>query len=146
VTQNDLRGFLPDDPDRLQSDFVRQALDARSDLEKFMGFFHDDATIAIVGGIYDYAFSGVYRGRENILALLRRIDAEIEMSDHRILNLVVDGDKIALRRSTLVRHRGTAAARRLILGNLATMRDGKVAELHEYVDTAWLKKMSGADD
>jgi ketosteroid isomerase-like protein len=146
VTKRDLSEFLPDVSGRPQLDFVREVLEARGDYEKFLDFFVDDAVLTVVGRIYDYAFSGVYRGRENIHALLRRIDAEIEMSDHKILNLVVDADKIGLRRSVLVRHRGTAAARRLILGNFVTMRDGKIAELHEYVDTVWLKKIAGEGD
>ncbi|HUO55548.1 MAG TPA: nuclear transport factor 2 family protein, partial [Rhodoblastus sp.] len=126
MTPRDRSEFLPEEPDRPIHDLVREALAARDDYRRFMEFFREDASVVIVGRIYDYLFSGTYHGRDNIFALLRRIDGEIEMSDHKLHNLVVDGDKVALRRSVLVRHRGTAATRRLILANLATLREGRI--------------------
>nr|WP_272884840.1 nuclear transport factor 2 family protein [Candidatus Rhodoblastus alkanivorans] len=146
VTQQDFSEFFPEDPHRSRHDLVLEVLTARADHARFIEFFHEDAIFTMAGHIYDHLFSGVFRGRENILGLLQKIDAEIETSDPRILNLIVDGDKIGLRRSLLVRHRGTAAAGRLVLGDFAILRDGKFAEVFEYVDTGWLKQLSGEDD
>lgn len=146
MTSRDFSKFFPGDRDRSTHDLVHEVLFARADHAKFIGFFHDDAVFTVIGQIYDYLFSGVYRGKDNILDLLRRIDAEIEMTDHKILNLVVDGDRAGLRRSVRIRHRGTAASRPLIVANFVAVRDGRIAELYEYVDTVWLKQMSGDDD
>lgn len=146
MTSRDFSTFFPDDRDRSTHDLIQEILFARADHAKFMSFVQDDAIFTMTGQIYDYPFSGVYRGKDNILDLLRRIDAEIEMSDHRILNLVVDGDRAGLRRSVRIRHRGTSAARPLIVANFVTLRDGRIAELYEYVDTVWLKQMSGDAD
>ncbi len=146
MTSRDFSKFFPSLPDRSTHDLVQEILAARHDHIKFLGFFHDDAVFTMTGEIHDYPFSGVYRGKDNILGLLRRIDAEIEMSDHKILNLVVDGDRAGLRRSLRIRHRGTSASRPLVIGNFVTFRDRRIAELYEYVDTIWLKQMSGDAD
>lgn len=146
MTSSDFRNFFPSLPDRSTHALVQEILAARHDHMKFLGFVHDDAVFTMTGAILDYPFGGVYRGRDNILDLLRRIDAEIEMSDHRILNLIVDGDRVGLRRSLRIRHHGTSASRRLVVGNVVTFRDLRIAELYEYVDTAWLKQLSGEGD
>jgi ketosteroid isomerase-like protein len=131
VTSRDFSQFFPSVPDRSTHDLVLEILAARHDHMKFLGFFHDDAVFTMTGEIHDYLFSGVYRGKDNILGLLQRIDAEIEMSDHKILNLVVDGDRVGLRRSLRIRHRGASASRPLVVGNFATFRDRRIAELYE---------------
>lgn len=146
MATHDLSGFLPTNPESSKYELVGEILSARADLAKFADYVQDDAVFTFVGNICDYSFSGVYRGRKSILDLLRRIDVEVELSDHKILNLVIEGDRFGLRRSTLVRHRGTSATRVLTLGNFVTLRDGKIAEGYEYVDTSWLRKMAGEED
>jgi ketosteroid isomerase-like protein len=146
VKSRELSDFLSANPDRSVHELVRDILLARADYAKFATYLQEDAVFTFVGHICDLSYSGVYRGREQILDLLRRIDAEVELSDHKILNLIVDGDTFGLRRSTLVRHRGTSATQLLVLGNIVTLRDGKIAEGYEYVDTSWLKKISGEQD
>ena len=115
----------------------------RSQPEKFIEYFHDDAVWHVIGKCWDYSFGGDYRGHAEILALIRRIDGEVALSDHRILNIVVEGDTIAIRRTASVRHHGTAAVEKLVIGNFARFRDDKIAEAWEYLDTCWLQRMSG---
>ncbi len=146
MTSRDFKDCFPALLDRPTHDLVQEILAARHDHMKFLGFVHDDAVFTLTGAILDYPFGGVYRGRNNILALLRRIDTEIEMSDHKILNLVVDGDRVGLRRGLLIRHRGTSASRPLVVANFIIFRDRRIAALHEYVDTTWLKQLSGGAD
>jgi ketosteroid isomerase-like protein len=138
--------FMPESSHRRTRELISEVLWAHADPAKCAQYFHDDGVFCIIGRICDYSFSGVFRGRRQITDLFRRIAGEVELSDHRILNLVIDGDQVGLRRSVVVRHRGTAARTRLILGNLVRMRDGKIAEVHEYADTAWLKRLSGDED
>ncbi len=70
----------------------------------------------------------------------------MELGDHKILNIVVDGDMVAVRRSVEARHYGTSAFARLLVGNLLRLREGKIAEAYEYVDTCWLRRLSGEED
>jgi ketosteroid isomerase-like protein len=132
-----------DHPFAATRDLVMHAHRKRYDLAAFLAYFQDDCTFQIVGRVPDYPFSGVHVGKAGVGALLRRIDAQIEQTEDRILNLLVDGDRVAVRRSVVVRHYGTAARTRLVVGDIFTLRDGKVAEIIEYVDTAWLKTLTG---
>jgi ketosteroid isomerase-like protein len=125
---------------------VGEILSARSVPRKIIEYFHEDSVFHVIGTSHDYSFSGDYAGREQILDLFHRIDTDIEMQDHRILNIIVDSDNVALRRSTLVRHRGTSARARLLVGNFVRFRDEKIAEIYEYVDTCWLKRLSGDEE
>jgi ketosteroid isomerase-like protein len=116
---------------------------ARWDHEAFVEFFREDCAFRIIGQVPDYPFSGVYVGKRGVRDLLRRIDDQIEMTDGKILNLLIDGDQVALRRSVVVRHHGTAARTRLFVANVITLQDGRVREICEHIDTAWLKKLAG---
>ncbi len=146
MTSRDFKDCFPALLDRSTYDLVQEILAARHDHMKFLDFCHHDAVFTFTGGIRDYPFSGVYCGRDNILDLLRRIDVEVEMSDHKILNLIVDGERVGLRRSLRIRHRGTSASRTLVVGNFLTIRGWRIAALSEYVDTTWLKQLSGGAD
>jgi len=145
VAGQELSELLPDRERSIRLFFEEFYGAARYDYAKLVNLLHDDAVVTVVGDVFDYPLSGVYRGRAQILDFLRRLDGEIERSGQKILNLVVDGDKVGLRRSVVIRHHGTAASRLLTLGALAVFRDGKVAQLHEYVDTSWLKQVLGED-
>jgi len=124
---------------------VLQAFQLRSNPREFIDYFHDDATFHMIGRTVDYSFGGVYRGKNQILDLLLKIDSEVELSNNKILDVIVDNDTIAIRRAICVRHHGTAAARALTLGNLVHLKDRLIADVFEYVDTSWLKELSGED-
>jgi ketosteroid isomerase-like protein len=145
MAAQDLSELLPYSDCSIRAFFSDFFLAARDDHAKFATLLHDDAVITLIGDVCDYPLSGCYRGRQQIFDLLRRIDREFERSGHKILNLVVDGDKVGMRRSVVIRHRGTAVCRLLTLGAFAVVRDGKLAELHEYVDTTWLKQILDSD-
>ena len=111
-----------------------EALVARAEPQKFVEYFHEDACIRLIGQHRDYRFAGDFRGRTQILDLCRRI-----------LSLVVDGDKVALRRSCLARHHASGGEQRLTMAALMKFRDLRIAEGVEYADTTWLKRMLGED-
>jgi hypothetical protein len=131
------------DPFAPTRELIYQLHQARFDHEAFLGFFCEDCRFRIVGQVPDYPFSALYVGKSGVRALLERIDGQVELTEGKILNLLIDGDRVALRRSILVRHHGTAASIRLVVGNLIVLRDAKVLELSEYIDTDWLKKLAG---
>jgi len=114
---------------------VAQALASRADVDVFLSFFHDDAVFHMTGCVADFSFAGVYAGKRAIRAMLRRIDVEVEFSDAKILNLLIDDDRIALLRGARARHRGTAARIDLVASNFIRFKDLKVCEIHEHFDT-----------
>jgi ketosteroid isomerase-like protein len=143
MTALDRSMFLPKTAHQGTRELVVAALAARSDPAKYVQYFHEDAVLHMIGRVCDYSLSGDFRGREQILGLFRRIDAEVICSERTILGLVVEDGKAALRRSVVVRHRGTSASAKLIFADLVRVRGDKIAEMFEYADTAWLKRLSG---
>jgi len=138
--------FLPETANERTRELIVEALQARADPAKCVEYFHEDAVFYVLGRICDYSASGVFRGRDQILDHFRRINSEVECSERKILNLVVEGDKVGVRRSVVVRHHGTAAVSRLIFADFVKFRGEKIAEVFEYADTAWLKRLSGDED
>ena len=137
--------FLPEYVHQGTHDLVVAALEARPDPKKYVEYFHEDATYHMLGRLCDYSLSGVFRGRKQILNLFRRIDTEVICSERTLLGLVVEEGKAALRRSVVVRHRGTSAVAKLIFADLVKVRGDKISEMFEYADTAWLRRLSGDD-
>ncbi|MCW2317750.1 Ketosteroid isomerase-related protein [Rhodoblastus acidophilus] len=135
--------FLGEDPRAAIRDLVGQAYATRFDLDTFLGFFHEDAVFHIIGRVPAYPYSGLYVGKPAIRAALARIDGDIEQTDGRMLNILVEGDTIGIRRRNSLRHRGTAARLDIMVGNLIKFRDFKITELYEYIDTSWHEKLAG---
>ena len=138
--------FLPETANGRTRELVIATLESRADPAKCVEYFHEDAVFYVLGRLCDYPASGVFRGREQILGHFRQIDSEVECSERKILNLVVEGDKVGVRRSVVVRHHGTAAVSQLIFADFVKFRGEKIAEVFEYADTAWLKRLSGDED
>jgi hypothetical protein len=120
-----------------------EAMRTRQRPDEFIRFFHEDAVLHMVGDRRDCPFYGVYRGRAQILGLLRAVDAEFERQDHRILGAVIDGDSIALRRLVELRHRGSSQSAQLVIGHVARTRDGLIEEVFEFGDTERMRRLMG---
>jgi ketosteroid isomerase-like protein len=143
MTALDTSRFLPKTAHQGTREVIEAALAARPDPAKYVQYFHEDAVLHMIGRMCDYSLSGDFRGREAILGLYKRFETEVICTERTILGLVVEDGKAALRRSVVIRHRGTAARAKLIFADLITVRGDKIVEMFEYADTAWLKRLSG---
>lgn len=143
-TLSDFAAFLPADPHLALRARLEAAFGPQATIESLLAACAADVALTMHGHRSHYAFSGVYRGAEAIRGLRRRMDGEIAISDRQILNLMIEGDRFALRRGVNARHHGTAATQRLAIANFGRVENGLIVELHEYADTDWLNKMSDA--
>ncbi len=134
-------GFVPPESNPLLRARIGQAVPMRARPDDFIRYFHEDAVLHMVGDRRDCVFYGVYRGKAQILNLLRDVDAEFEREDHRILSVVIEGDTIALRRLVELRHRGTSQAEQLVIAHLIRTRAGLIQEVFEYGDTATMRRL-----
>lgn len=141
---SDLADFLPPDPHGALRARLDAAFGPQATLDSLLALCRDDVALTVHGRPSDYILSGVYRGRDAIRDLRRRMEGEIAVSDRQILNLLIEKDHFALRRSVSARHHGTAATMRLAIANFGRLEDGLIVELHEYVDTDWLNKLSSS--
>jgi len=77
---------------------------------------------------------GVWIGHEAFRENLRRTDVDYEPLDAEILDVLVDGEKSAVRWRSAWRHRGTGGVYAMDMAHFLTWRDGVVVELHEFLD------------
>jgi uncharacterized protein len=118
---------------------VRQYLDAlaRGDLASLRASFSPDATWSLGGGL---PVSGTWTGPEGIIdgflaAMVSRLDAKRPLSQE-VTGLVVEGDTAVAEWTS----RATTTSGRAYENDYAVVfvvRDGKVAAVREYFDTAY---------
>jgi ketosteroid isomerase-like protein len=135
--------FLPVDPNAETRNLVRRAMLLRESPEQFVQLFHEDAVVHIMGSREDLPFFGSHRGHAQILRVLRSIDAAAEVRYRQILAVVVEGDAFATRLVVEMRHRGTSVVANFMMGGIVRMRQGRIAEVFEFVDTTAIQLFDG---
>ena len=97
------------------------------DLERILDCYTDDATTWVLG-------EGPFAGRHPVSR--EALGAFLDASEIRftILSMIAEGDKVAIELESEGTMGGRPYANRY--HNLITVRDGRVAELKEYFDTA----------
>jgi hypothetical protein len=135
--------FVPPESNPAISALIMRAMQMRGKPEDFVSLFHPEAVLHMIGDRRDCSLYGVYRGKEQILKLLRDVDAEFERGDHRLLNAVIDGESFALRRLVEIKHRGSSESALVIIGNFVRLREGLFGEVFEFADTATIRRLMG---
>jgi ketosteroid isomerase-like protein len=77
---------------------------------------------------------GVLRGVDALRENIRLTDVEYEPLDMEILDILVDGDRSAVRWRNSWRHRGRGYARTLDMAHFLRWKSGRVVEMFEYLD------------
>jgi hypothetical protein len=135
--------FTPPEPNPAVKALIARAKLLRGRPEDFISLFQPEAVLHRIGDRRDSPLFGIYRGREQILELLRAFDAEFERSEHRLLNAVVDGDCFALRWLAEIKHRGSSQSALVVTGHFIRTRAGLFEEVFEFSDTAMLRRLLG---
>ena len=93
--------------------------------------------------------TGLFRvtGRHMGLPAMRRsIDAnsmEFEILENRVTDMLIDGERVAVRRQTKLRGRGSGVTRKVESFEYARVVDGLIVELAQYLDTAAVAEALG---
>jgi ketosteroid isomerase-like protein len=98
--------------------------------------FADDAELRIIGDPVTIPFARRHAGREEVAALINKIDMEFAIEDFGIVDMLVDGDRAAVRWIASSRHRGTGAWITVEALDHVVLRDGRISSITEYFDTA----------
>ncbi len=133
--------FVPPEPNPVVKALITRAMLLRGKPDEFISLFHPGAVLHMVGDRRDCPFYGDYRGRGQILKLLRDVDAEFERVDQRLLNVVIDGDCFAMRRLVEIKHRGSSQTALVVIGHFVRLREGQFGEVFEYADTAIMRRL-----
>lgn len=117
---------------------ARIALDYR-EIAKLL---HPDARFVMPANTGHSLFSGECCGRELICELFRQSDALLEFYDAQILDVLIDGNKAAVRWFTMQRNRGAGDPLPVSGCAFITQVGGLITEYVHYVDTATINELA----
>jgi len=117
---------------------VRKLYEARvdGDIDALSPLFAENATFQIAGSPEYSMLASLAEGHETVMSLMRTIVDTFSLSDVKILDLLVDGNKAAVRWRATVQVMTTGQTVTTDLAAFIEIADGKVVSLIEFVDTA----------
>ncbi len=125
--------------DRSQIEAIVTTLyDARVDgnVDTLSQLFAENAKFQIAGSPEYSMLASLAEGHETVMSLMRTITDTFSLSDVKILDLLIDGDKAAVRWRATVEVMTTGQTVTTELAAFITMADGKVVSFVEFLDTA----------
>ena len=120
------------------------ALRAAGDVEAQLAFAAPDIVFRTTAG-RNHPFHANCEGIDACAAMARAVNVAYENLGSRINRLLIDGDRVAVQRTTRIRNRGTGRAVDVDVWNFITFRDGLVVEISEYPDTEAFACLDGRD-
>lgn len=78
--------------------------------------------------------SGQWRGQDALRENLRRTDIDYQPLDAEVKDVLVEGDRTAVRWTSEWRHRGTGRLYRMDMAHFLRWRNGRIAEMTEFLD------------
>ena len=105
------------------------AVRAAGDANTFGEMLADDSTFQIIG------FGSKVTGKADVMATLRQLIQDFHFVEWRPIQIVAEGDSVAMRCVLKVRHRSKAHAEETETADFIKLRDGKIVSYVQYADT-----------
>ncbi len=115
-----------------------------NDPQKTAELFADDAVFQLAGVSGPGKAPARAERRKDLHALMHQLVTTWEWLDFEILDLLIDGEKAAVHYRTKQRFIPTNEIVETNLVDLVTLRDGKIAHMVEFCDTALAEKLISA--
>lgn len=128
---------------RIRTIFERRA---QGDMPGIIEYAAEDILFHVRGDWTLYPFSRPARGKASATQMLAMIEAMYENLGSTIHELVIDGDRAAVHRTSKLRNRGTGNVVSIDVCDFFRFRDGLVVEFSEYPDSAALAKLDRPDE
>ena len=124
---------------------VRDLFEARrlGDHARMLSIMSPNIVYEVVGAWELYPFYGRREGIEAIRDMLLRLNQDFENLGSEIHDILIDGETVAIRRTAVLRHRGTSKVGSVGIVDFLRFRDGLIIEVSEYPDTATVGKLAG---
>ena len=118
--------------------FIRKLYAARvgADMEALSQAFADDAKFQNAGSPEHSMLAALAEGHESVMALIQTVVDSFELENFTILDLVIEGNKVAVRWRATVHRIGAGETFETEVADFIEIRDGKVASFIEFLDTA----------
>jgi ketosteroid isomerase-like protein len=106
------------------------------DIETIGALFAQDATFQVAGSPEASPMPTSIKGHAGIMSLTQSMMDSFELSDFSILDLLIDGNKAAVRWKVTVHHVGTAQSFTTELANFIEVSNHEIVSFVEFLDTA----------
>jgi len=127
--------------EELAATFAR--LRGQSDSSKLMSLLSPNAVFTIPGDATLLSCVGRYEGSAAILRFFAHCHIDYEILKLKLLDVLVDGDRAAVRSSCLLRHRGTGLARALNICDVLRFENGLIVDVFSHLDTLAIAATNG---
>jgi ketosteroid isomerase-like protein len=101
----------------------------------------DDVHFRILGGPPSLPGPWAFDGKPNVIEAVRAIDTNLEFLSFEIVDLILDGQEVALRWHARLRNRGTGVLGDLAVFDHIVLRDGLIARYEEFLDTDGFRRL-----
>jgi ketosteroid isomerase-like protein len=106
-------------------------------------YYSPDIVCEFVGHRARIPYAGRHVGVEAVISIVRAINVDFEQSNSSLSDILVDGGRVAFRRTVQWRHRGTGRRGLVELAEFVKFEDGLIVELIEYRDSVTILEMQG---
>jgi ketosteroid isomerase-like protein len=127
-------------------DTINRAYEERNkgDIEGLMSAFHPNAVFELKGERDLLEIAGPVRGHQSVRAAMTELVANFEFMKRDVVELMVDGDRIAVHSRVKLRFIPGDVVVTTELLDKFRFEDGKIIELVEFADTALIKSLVSA--
>lgn len=115
----------------------------RRDYEIIRELYSPDVVCEFIGDKSRIPYAGRHVGIEALISILKTINIDFEQLNHSCVDIIVDGARVAVRRSVEWRHRGTGRRGRVDLADFARFENGRIVEQIEFRDSITILSMQG---
>ena len=107
---------------------------AAGDLRGMLELAAEDVVYNMRGNWAGFPYTRPVRGKKMVAEALAMIAVQFENLGSVVHDLVIDGDRVAVRRTAKIRHRGTGKVGEVDIADFVRFRDGLVVEFTEVAD------------
>ena len=111
------------------------------DLDGLMAFFSDEVAFELIGNWSVFPNSGPQRGKDAWARALMTIAIHVESLGSTFHQILIDGDRVAVRRTARLRSYGTGRVGDVTVADFLRFRDGLVVEITKIVDSLAIERL-----
>lgn len=126
--------------------FVNNTYEERTkgNIDKLLSHFHPDCRFRIAGSERMGPLSAHINGRENFRPMLKALIDDWDFAEFHTEGLYVDGETVFAHRAGTIRHVPTGTPIVTEILDKITVRDGKIVEFVQFLDTDAIANVAGA--
>ncbi|MDI9849309.1 nuclear transport factor 2 family protein [Rhodoblastus sp. 17X3] len=114
---------------------------ATGNLRGMLEYAAEDIVYNVRGNWAAFPYTRPVRGKKLVAEALTMISVQFENLGSDVHDLIIDGDRAAMRRTARIRHRGTGKVGTVDIADFVRFRDGLVVEFTEVADSMALAQL-----